>query len=70
MRILIGLAALSMLGAVATAIAFWAGADQAGPFSFALLGFAVMISVPIIVGQLSNWGVPGDEPSWRSHSAH
>ena len=67
MRILLALGAVALLGGIAAAIAFWAGADQGAPIAFALGGCLVAIVVPVGVSQLGNWGVPGDEPplAWR-----
>ena len=67
MRVLLALAAILLLGSVAAACAFWAGVTAGGPVAFALGGFLIAVVVPMGVGQLGNWGVPGDEPRlhWR-----
>lgn len=67
MRAVIVLGSLLLVGALAAACAYWAGAAQGAPIAFALAGFAVAVIVPVAVGQLGNWGAPGDEPAlhWR-----
>lgn len=67
MRVVLVLAAFLLLGSVAAACAFWAGIAAGGPVAFALGGFLIAVMVPIGMGQLGNWEVPGDEPrlGWR-----
>ena len=62
MRVILVIAVLLILGGLAAACAFWAGADTAAPVAFALGLMSLTIVVPVWIGQLSNWGVPGDEP--------
>ncbi len=67
MRALIVLGTTMLLGALAGACAFWAGVRQGAPIALALAGFTLVIGIPVGIGQLGNWGVPGDEPKirWR-----
>lgn len=65
MRTLIVLGAVLFLGALAGACAYWAGASQGAPIALALAGFTLAIIIPVGVGQLGNWGVPGDRPRLR-----
>jgi hypothetical protein len=67
MRFVLALAGVMLLGALAAACAFWAGIDQGAPIAFALSGFTLAILVPVGVGQMENWDMPGDEPPlpWR-----
>ena len=65
MRIVLVLAAILLLGSAAAACVFWAGIAAGGPVAFALGGFLVAVVVPMGMGQLGNWGVPGDEPRLR-----
>jgi hypothetical protein len=59
-----------LLGAVAASCVFWAGVEQGGPIAFALGGFTLAIIVPVGLGQMGNWGMPGDEPAPRWRRAH
>lgn len=72
MRIMLGLGTLLLLGAIAAACAFWAGADAGAPIAFALGGLLLCVVAPLGIGALGNWGVPGDEPrvSWRHGGGH
>lgn len=65
MRVLVGLGATLFLGALAAACAYWAGASQGAPIALALAGLSLSIAAPVGIGQLGNWGVPGDEPKLR-----
>lgn len=70
MRVVIAAAAILLLGALAAACAYWAGAAQGAPIAFALAGFLLAIVVPVAIGQLGNWGAPGDEPAPRWRHSH
>lgn len=70
MRTMIALEALLVLGALAAAIAFWAGADQGAPIAFTLAAFAVGIGIMLGIAQVGNWGVPGDESPIRWGAGH
>jgi len=67
MRIVLVLGAVLFLGALAAACVFWAGVSEAAPVAFALAGLTLAVVLPVGVGKVGNWGVPGDEPSagWR-----
>ncbi|HEY7008165.1 MAG TPA: hypothetical protein VH395_04460 [Jatrophihabitantaceae bacterium] len=67
MRLVLALAAVGLLGGIVSACLFWAGVDQGAPLALAFGGLLLVIVVPLAVGQLGNWGVPGDEPPirWR-----
>ncbi|MGH3185296.1 MAG: hypothetical protein ACRD1G_02060 [Acidimicrobiales bacterium] len=70
MRIVLLLGAALFLGGVAAACVFWAGVSEAAPVAFALGGFALAIGITVGIGQLGNWGVPGDEPPLGWHHKH
>jgi hypothetical protein len=70
MRFLIVLGTILLLGALAAAIAYWAGASQGAPIALALAGVTLSIVTPMVIGQLGNWGVPGDEPPFRWRPTH
>lgn len=62
MRTVLALGLALLVGAVVALCVFWAGVDVAGPIAFALGGLTIACVVPIWMGRLGNWGVPGDEP--------
>lgn len=70
MRTVLTLEALLVLGALAAAISFWAGADQGAPIAFALAAFAIGIAITLGIAQSGNWGVPGDEAPIRWRGKH
>lgn len=70
MRFVVALGGLMLLGAIAASCALWAGVEQGAPIAFALGGFTLAIILPVGLGQLGNWGMPGDEPALRSRRAH
>ncbi len=70
MRLLAVLGVLLTLGAVASACAFWAGASQGAALAVALGGSALAVGIPVVVGQLDRWGVPGDGPSLMRRGGH
>jgi hypothetical protein len=65
MRFVLALGALMLLGAIAASCALWAGVEQGAPIALALGGFTVAIVLPVVLDQMGNWGVPGDEPPPR-----
>ncbi len=67
MRLVMLVGMALFLGALAAACAYWAGAAQGAPIALALVGLTLSVVIPVSIGQLSNWGVPGDEPKlpWR-----
>lgn len=67
MRIMLALGGALFLGGVAAACLFWAGVSQGAPIAFTLGDLALVTVIPLAIGQMGNWGVPGDVPpfNWR-----
>ena len=60
MRLLLAVAAVSLVGAVAAAIAVIVGNTDAESLVFVLGGIAVATGFTAMLDRLGRWGVPGD----------